>query len=620
MSYDLFTKDTQAFVYGMQATAVQRMLDFDYVCKREKPSVAAVISPERETSPLKVFFGKSEILIPVYQALKDAVKKHTSADVMLNFASYRSAFQTTMEALETGQIKTVIVIAEGIPERKARIMAATAKKRGKTIIGPATVGGVAAGKFKIGNSGGMIDNIIAAKLYRPGSIGLVTKSGGLSNEMYNIISQNSDGIYEGIAIGGDLYPGSTYIDHLRRFEKNPEIKIMVCLGEVGGRDEYEIVKALKEEKLTKPLVVWVTGTCAKVFPTEVQFGHAGAKANKDEETADAKNKALKGAGAIVPNSFDDFGEKIKEVYERTVKKNKPKNSALTSISSQKLGNEKEEVPKVPMDYDKAVKEGIVRRPTNFISTISDDRGEEPEYAGIAMSELFEKGYSLGDVISLLWFKKKLPKYASQFIEMSLMITADHGPAVSGAHNSIVAARAGKDLVSALASGLLTIGPRFGGALNDAAKYFKDAKDAGMTPKEFVEDMKKKGIYIPGIGHRIKSVQNPDKRVELLKEYAKKHFKKTEYLDYSREVEKITTAKKNKLILNVDGCLAVLFLDLMENCDFSKDEINEVVENGALNGLFVLGRSIGLIGHILDQYRLKQGLYRHPWDDILYLKE
>jgi len=106
----------------------------------------------------------------------------------------------------------------------------------------------------------------------------------------------------------------------------------------------------------------------------------------------------------------------------------------------------------------------------------------------------------------------------------------------------------------------------------------------------------------------------------LKEYAKKHFKKTDYLDYALEVEKLTTAKKNKLILNVDGGLAVIFLDLMENCGFSKNEINEIVENGALNGLFVLGRSIGLIGHILDQYRLKQGLYRHPWDDILYLKE
>ena len=609
LNYNLFTKDTQAFVYGMQATAVQRMLDFDYVCKRETPSVAAVISPEKETSPLKVFFGKSEVLIPVYQTLSDAAKKHPKADVMLNFASYRSAFQTTMEALETGQIKTVAVIAEGIPERKARIMAATAKKLGKTIIGPATVGGVAAGKFKIGNSGGMIDNIIAAKLYRPGSVGLVTKSGGLSNEMYNIISQNSDGVYEGIAIGGDLYPGSTYVDHLIRFEKNPEIKMMVCLGEVGGRDEYEIATALKEKKLTKPLVAWVTGTCAKVFPTEVQFGHAGAKANKDEETADAKNKALKSAGAIVPNSFDDFGEKIKEVYGKVAKENKKQEK-----------QEKVEIPKVPMDYDKAIKDGLVRRPTNFISTISDDRGEEPEYAGVPMSELFEKGYSIGDVISLLWFKKKLPKYASQFIEMSLMITADHGPAVSGAHNSIVAARAGKDLVSALASGLLTIGPRFGGALNDAAKYFKGAKDSGMSPKEFVNDMKAKGIYIPGIGHRIKSVQNPDKRVGILKEYAKKHFKKTDYLDYALEVEKLTTAKKNKLILNVDGGLAVIFLDLMENCGFSKNEINEIVENGALNGLFVLGRSIGLIGHILDQYRLKQGLYRHPWDDILYLKE
>ena len=82
-----------------------------------------------------------------------------------------------------------------------------------------------------------------------------------------------------------------------------------------------------------------------------------------------------------------------------------------------------------------------------------------------------------------------------------MVTADHGPAVSGAHNTIVTARAGKDLVSSLCSGLLTIGPRFGGALDDAAKMFADAQSSGVAPKEWIDKMKKSNQLIMGIGHR-----------------------------------------------------------------------------------------------------------------------
>lgn len=77
----------------------------------------------------------------------------------------------------------------------------------------------------------------------------------------------------------------------------------------------------------------------------------------------------------------------------------------------------------------------------------------------------QEDIGVGGVLSLLWFRKRLPAYATKFIEMVLMVTADHGPAVSGAHNTIVTARAGKDLVSSLVSGLLTVGPRFGGALD-----------------------------------------------------------------------------------------------------------------------------------------------------------
>ncbi|MDD1754443.1 MAG: ATP citrate synthase [Methanothrix sp.] len=604
--YVLFDRNTKAFVYGFQTNAIQRMLDFDYICKRESPSIAAIINPSR-AGIHKAFWGTKEILLPMYKTVAMAAKAYPEADVMVNFASHRSAFETTMEALQEKTIRVVAVIAEGVPERQSRILSATAQNLLKVVIGPATVGGMAAGAFRIGNTAGTIENIIASKLYRPGCVGFVSKSGGMLNEAFNIISRNSNGIYEGVAIGGDRYPGSNMLDHIMRYEANPEIKMIACLGELGGEDEYRIIQALKTGKITKPLVAWVTGTCSPVLPASVQFGHAGAKADTEKETAQAKNQAFREAGAYVPTSFDGYGDEVRRVYDTLLAKGVVKEST------------EPESPRIPADYSKALAEGIIRKPTTFICTVSDDRGEELLYAGKKLSEVLDQKMGIGGVIGLLWFKKELPDYAARFIELVLQIVADHGPAVSGAHNAIVASCAGKDLISSLCSGLLTIGPRFGGAIDDAAREFKRAKETGMTPEHFVNDMKKKGINIPGIGHKIKSVKNPDKRVQLLIQYAKSNFPRTELLNYALQVEQLTTAKKGNLILNVDGCIGILFIDLMGSCGaFTQAEIDEVVKLGYLNGLFALGRSIGLIGHILDQKRLGARLYRHPAEDIAYM--
>lgn len=603
--YLLFDRNTRAFIYNMQTNAVQRMLDFDYASQRETPSVAAIVNPTGSDSFSKFFFGPREVLMPVYKSLKTAAQKCPDVDVMINFASFRSAASATLEAFAIPQIRTVVIIAEGVPERRMKELNVKAKELNKVIIGPATVGGIAAGAFKIGNTGGTIENILESKLHRPGSVGFVSKSGGLSNEAYNIIARNTDGLYEGIAIGGDRYPGTTLVDHLLRFEKNPAVKMLVSLGEVGGTDEYAIVEALREKRITKPLVVWVTGTCTKAFKTEVQFGHAGAKADAEMETADAKNRALREAGAFVPESFDDYDTLINKVYTDLVEKGIIKPAP------------EPEMPKMPVDYKAALQSKMIRKPTNFICTISDDRGEECLYGNKTISQVVREDLGIGGAISLLWFKKLMPKYATDFIEMCLVITADHGPAVSGAHNCIVASRAGKDLISSLVSGLLTIGPRFGGAIDGAAQMFSEAYDSGKTPAQFISDMKAKGVNIQGIGHLIKSIHNPDMRVTLIKEYALKNFKQTPLLEYALAVEKITTSKRDNLILNVDGCIGICFVDLLRN-EMPKEEADEYIRMGALNGLFVLGRSIGLIGHYLDQKRLRQGLYRHPWDDIAFL--
>lgn len=392
-----------------------------------------------------------------------------------------------------------------------------------------------------------------------------------------------------------------------RYEADPECKILVLLGEVGGVEEYRVIEAVKNGTIKKPIVAWAIGTCASMFKTEVQFGHAGSFANSQLETAKAKNAAMKEAGFHVPETFEEFPEVLKKVYDDLVAKG-------TIVPQPEPA-----VPKIPIDYSWAQELGLIRKPAAFISTISDDRGQELLYAGMPISDVFKEDIGIGGVMSLLWFRRRLPEYASKFLEMVLMLTADHGPAVSGAMNTIITTRAGKDLISALVSGLLTIGERFGGALDGAAAEFTNAFDKGLSPREFVDSMRKQNKLIPGIGHKVKSRNNPDLRVELVKEYVVKRFPSHKLLDYALAVESVTTSKKDNLILNVDGCVAVCFVDLLRNCGaFTTEEAEDYLKMGVLNGLFVLGRSIGLIAHYLDQKRLRTGLYRHPWDDITYM--
>lgn len=553
------------------------------------------------------YWGTSETLLPVYQNTEKAVAKHSDVDTVVNFASSRSVYQSTLELMEYPQIKCIAIIAEGVPERRAREIAYIARKKGVTIIGPATVGGIKPGAFKIGNTGGMMDNIVASKLYRKGSVGYVSKSGGMSNELNNIIANTTDGVYEGIAIGGDRYPGTTFIDHMMRYQQDPACKILVLLGEVGGVEEYRVVEAVKNGTITKPVVAWAIGTVASMLKTEVQFGHAGSFANSQLETAAMKNKSMRDAGIYVPETFEELPAMLEKVYKDCIQRGVIKPQPEPAV------------PKIPMDYNWAQELGLIRKPAAFISTISDDRGQELLYAGIPITDVFKENIGIGGVMSLLWFRRRLPDYAGKFLEMVLMLTADHGPAVSGAMNTIITTRAGKDLISSLVAGLLTIGSRFGGALDGAAEEFTRAYDKGLSPRDFVDTMRKENKLIPGIGHRVKSRNNPDMRVTLVKEYVKVNFPSCKLLDYALAVETVTTSKKDNLILNVDGCIAVCFVDLMRNSGaFSAEEAEQYMENGVLNGLFVLGRSIGLIAHHLDQKRLRTSLYRHPWDDITYM--
>ena len=217
------------------------------------------------------------------------------------------------------------------------------------------------------------------------------------------------------------------------------------------------------------------------------------------------------------------------------------------------------------------------------------------------------------VTTMLLNKKPKSKELVEFVDLSLRLLVDNGPHVSGAVNTMIAARADKDLVSSLCSGLLTIGNRFGGATNEAASNWHKAIMEKISPKTFVEEFASQKKLIAGIGHKKYTIHNKDKRIELMAKYTKGS---SPHFDFAKKVEHITTSKKSNLILNVDGALAAIMLDLLSQKEkYNPKEISELIEIEFFNAIFVLSRSVGFVARHLDQKRNDEGLFRLPEEDI-----
>jgi len=390
-----------------------------------------------------------------------------------------------------------------------------------------------------------------------------------------------------------------YTSYFYFYQDNKDIKMIVLLGEVWNDSECRVADMLIRWDITKPLVARVTWTSAQYLTSDIQFGHAWAKANSETETASYKNEYLVAAWAHVPDSFATLGLLIGDVF-------------LQEVASQHK-HTSHAISQTILDKKNIIEH---RRPTRFSSSISDERWEELLYNGHPIKDIVKKN-SLANVIWQLWLKKTLPDYALRFVDTVLILLADHGPAVSWATNTIITSRAGKDVVSSLIAGLATIWPRFGWAITWAWTCFLEAVHTSESAIDFVKSINAQWWYIPGIWHKVKSIYNPDSRCEILADIQKTFPISTHY-DFAKEVESITTSKKPNLILNVDWTIAAMMLDMFVSLDMSHQDIKDFVKHDWLNAFFVLSRSIGLIGHHLDQKRLNEWLYRTERDDILYL--
>lgn len=270
------------------------------------------------------------------------------------------------------------------------------------------------------------------------------------------------------------------------------------------------------------------------------------------------------------------------------------------------------------------------------SISSPGSGSGPIYGGVPAAQLVEERAGVGDAISLLWFKRRLPRWASRFLEVVIVLLADKGPCDCAAHCAIVASRAGRDVVSCLCAGLLNVGALYGGAgADDAARCWLAGMESKLSPQKFVERMKRDGIVIRGIGVSNNGanpgqqrrqqqppppppLQTTEKRAAVLRQYALASFPSTRYLEFALGVERVTSLKAKSLVLNLDGILGVLFLDMMDGCsEFTREEMAGFVECGCLSSLLAFARSIGLVGHAMDQKRLNQPLYVHPTEETIF---
>src|SRR5690606_18281291 len=203
------------------------------------------------------------------------------------------------EAIDAG-IKLVVAITEHVPLKDALEVTAFARSRGATVIGPNTFGIISPGKSKIG--------IMPNHIYKPGPVGIVARSGTLSYEIAAGLTDAGYGQTTVVGMGGDRVVGVSFIEMLQAFEKDPDTKAVVLVGEIGGTAEEEAAEYIKD--MSKPVVAYLAG---KEAPPGKRMGHAGAIIERGRGTYESKVKALSAAGAAVAELPWQVAEHVKEI-------------------------------------------------------------------------------------------------------------------------------------------------------------------------------------------------------------------------------------------------------------------------------------------------------------------
>jgi succinyl-CoA synthetase alpha subunit len=291
----LLTPDTKVVVQGItghQGTVHTRQM------KAFGSAVVAGVTPGKGGSTVEG--------TPVFDSVREAVRA-TGANASCIFVPAPYAKDALLEAVDAG-IHLAVIVTEHIPFHDMLVMYHYARSRGARIIGPNCPGIASPGIAKVG----IIPNVV----FRPGRVGVISRSGTLTYEIVNGISEHGLGESTCIGIGGDPVAGTSFVDALPWFEKDPATDLLVLVGEIGGTAEEDAAEYLAHH-FTKPVVAYITGRSA---PEGKRMGHAGAIIARGKGTAQTKVAALEAAGARVARFPYEIPDLVAEIVARTARR------------------------------------------------------------------------------------------------------------------------------------------------------------------------------------------------------------------------------------------------------------------------------------------------------------
>jgi len=284
----LVSKQTKAIVQGITGSQggfhTRLMLDYG-------THIVAGVTPGR---------GGTQVHgIPVYDTVEEAVKEH-EANASIIFVPAPFAADAAFEAMDSG-LKTVVIITEHIPVKDAIQVMAYAKQNGVVVIGPNTPGVMTTGECKLG--------VMPAHVFKPGIVGMASRSGTLTYEIAAGLSAKGLGQSTCVGLGGDPIVGLSFVEVLKMFERDEHTEAVALIGEIGGNLEELVAEFVFTQGYTKPIVAFVAGRTA---PPGKRMGHAGAIIMGKTGTTRSKIEAFEAAGVSVAEKPGDVARLLAE--------------------------------------------------------------------------------------------------------------------------------------------------------------------------------------------------------------------------------------------------------------------------------------------------------------------
>ena len=245
--------------------------------------------------------------VAVYDTVRQALKEHPAQASVISVppALVKDA---VIEALENG-IELVVVVSERVPRKDTIEFLEVARENNARVIGPNTLGLISPEKIKLGMAGGPVGDV--NKAYRPGYVGIASRSGGMTTEVANLLTANGIGQSTCIGIGGDPVVGSNFLDLIPLFENDPETKAVVLFSEPGGVIEEKLCEVVIAEKFKTPIIAFIAGRFVDDMPG-VRFGHAATIVEGERGTTKSKISMFNTAGIRVAESFSDIARIARE--------------------------------------------------------------------------------------------------------------------------------------------------------------------------------------------------------------------------------------------------------------------------------------------------------------------